>query len=93
MTDLETRERSIRNEERISALEKDVTEIKGDIRTIRDDIYAIRQNELPHIKKSIPGGRNYWLKILGAGGLGAIITKLIENLPAILDAIGRLLGL
>lgn len=61
----------------------DIVEIKIDIGDLRNKFNGIRNNELKHFKS----GKSYWIKLMGAGTLGAIVLKFVESLPALLSAL------
>lgn len=79
MTDPETKERSIRNEERLDALENTVSTIGGDVKEIRGLVISVMKNEIPHMQKLIEckpnNDKRFWLTVFTVGGVGYLILE------------------
>jgi len=63
-------------EARMNGLEKEISELKGNVDAMRNDIYSIRNNEINHLRRD----KMFWMKVLGAGGAGAIILDRLLSL-------------
>jgi len=66
-------ERVARLEERVSNIENDIVEIKADIK-------AIQTNDIPHLRHN----PNFWIKVIGAGGISSIVIEFIRYLPELI---------